>query len=546
MLESLNFDNRFFNQLPADEITANYTRQVLGACYSSVTPIKVPNPTLVSVSKDSAKLIDLTEQDYRSDQFLQAFSGNRLIKGMQPYASCYGGHQFGHWAGQLGDGRAINLGEVKNHLNQHWTLQLKGAGATPYSRHADGYAVLRSSLREYICSEAMHYLGIPTTRALSLILTGNEVERDILYDGHAAMEPGAVVCRLAPSFTRFGHFQLYAQQPESNLLQQFVDFTIDADFPEIAQFRGSVEDKQLYLKWFAEVCNRTCTLVVDWMRVGFVHGVLNTDNMSILGLTIDYGPYGWLEGFDGNWTPNTTDAEHHRYAFGKQPEIVEWNLFQLANAIFALIGEAEPLQQILQNYSGEFKTQWQTMMANKLGLNNYCEETDSQLIEQLLELLVLVETDMTIFFRQLAKIHQHKNRQPIEEGVNQQNPELNCQFLAEAFYQPQQLTKAYYLKLNSFLENYLNRCSPKDNQSSILPELRIELMNATNPKYVFRNYLAHEATQKAEAGDFSMVEELIQVLKKPYDEQVQFQHYAQKRPEWARHKSGCSMLSCSS
>ncbi len=542
MRHPLKFNNRFFNQLPADKVTANYTRQVLGACYSSVFPIKVASPKLVSVSLDCADLLDLDSNFLHTDKFLQAFSGNCLLTGMQPYASCYGGHQFGQWAGQLGDGRAINLGEVLNNKKQHWTLQLKGAGPTPYSRHADGYAVLRSSLREYLCSEAMHFLGIPTTRALSLILTGNEVERDVLYDGHSAMEAGAVVCRVAPSFTRFGHFQLFSRQADSGLLKQFTDFTIDNDFPEIAILRNQLSAKELYLKWFASVCSLSSKTTIHWMRIGFVHGVLNTDNMSILGLTIDYGPYGWLEAFDGNWTPNTTDAAQHRYAFAKQPEIVQWNLLQLANAILPLINEAEPLELILRQNAINFRQQWQLMMLNKLGLTHYNEKTDSILIENILELLAEVETDMTIFFRKLSCIHQLENRQHFE-SLFKQNDSINLTpFLNPAYYQPNQLDTNYFQKLNQFIRLYLNRCDA-ENQSS---ESIITLMNRTNPKYIFRNYLAHEAIEKTETGDFSMIEELLQLLKKPYHEQPNFDHYAQLRPEWARHKIGCSMLSCSS
>ncbi len=542
MRHPLKFNNRFFNQLPADKVTANYTRQVLGACYSSVSPIKVASPKLVSVSLDCADLLDLDSNFLHTDEFLQAFSGNCLLTGMQPYASCYGGHQFGQWAGQLGDGRAINLGEVLNNKKQHWTLQLKGAGPTPYSRHADGYAVLRSSLREYLCSEAMHFLGIPTTRALSLILTGNEVERDVLYDGHSAMEAGAVVCRVAPSFTRFGHFQLFSRQADSGLLKQFTDFTIDNDFPEIAILRNQLSAKELYLKWFALVCSLSCKTTIHWMRVGFVHGVLNTDNMSILGLTIDYGPYGWLEAFDGNWTPNTTDAAQHRYAFAKQPEIVQWNLLQLANAILPLINEAEPLELILRQNAINFRQQWQLMMLNKLGLTHYNEKTDSILIENILELLAEVETDMTIFFRKLSCIHQLENRQHFE-SLFKQNDSINLTpFLNPAYYQPNQLDTNYFQKLNQFIRLYLNRCDV-ENQSS---ESIFTLMNRTNPKYIFRNYLAHETIEKTETGDFSMIEELLQLLKNPYHEQPNFDHYAQLRPEWARHKIGCSMLSCSS
>ena len=289
-------------------------------------------------------------------------------------------------------------------------MQLKGAGPTPYSRTADGLAVLRSSIREFLCSEAMFHLGVPTTRALSVVTTGEQVMRDMLYDGHPALEPGAVVCRVAPSFTRFGHFEILAARGEIDLLRQFVDFTIRTSFPELGDPGAGSET--IYLKWFAEVSRRTVAMIVEWMRVGFVHGVMNTDNMSVLGLTIDYGPYGWLENYDPDWTPNTTDAGHRRYRFGQQPAIAQWNLLQLANAIYPLIGKAEPLEDILREFGRRYTEQWQSMLARKLGLARF-EPSDAALISELEAVLQLVETDMTIFFRRLG----HRRRQCPERGA---------------------------------------------------------------------------------------------------------------------------------
>ncbi len=289
-------------------------RQVHGACYSRVDPTPVRAPKLLAWSREVADLLGLDETDLRDPRFAEVFGGNALLPGMVPYAACYGGHQFGNWAGQLGDGRAITLGETVNPQGQRWELQLKGAGPTPYSRRADGRAVLRSSIREFICSEAMHHLGVPTTRALSLVATGEPVIRDMFYDGNARPEPGAIVRRVAPSFIRFGNFEIFASRGEEPLLQQLIDFTIDRDFPELAE--AEPDSVQRRLKWFEEVCRRSAVLIAHWMRVGFVHGVMNTDNMSILGLTIDYGPYGWIDNFDPDWTPNTTDAGGRRYRFG--------------------------------------------------------------------------------------------------------------------------------------------------------------------------------------------------------------------------------------
>ena len=327
-MKALKFDNRFINELPADLVRGPGVRQVQNAAYSFVAPTPVTKPELLAHSSAVAQLLGLSDTDIQSSEFLNAFSGNALLPGMEPFATNYGGHQFGHWAGQLGDGRAISLGEVISNNAQRWELQLKGAGPTPYSRHADGRAVLRSSMREFICSEAMHHLGVPTTRALSLITTGDDVVRDMFYSGDAKPEPGAIVCRVSPSFIRFGNFELPASRGDTKLLEQLVQFCIARDFPHLKD-RGANKISD----WFIEICERTAVLMAHWMRVGFVHGVMNTDNMSILGLTIDYGPYGWLEGFDPEWTPNTTDAQGRRYRYGNQPQIAHWNLTRLASAL---------------------------------------------------------------------------------------------------------------------------------------------------------------------------------------------------------------------
>lgn len=529
-MKTLSFDNQFIKQLPADNINENYPRQVQDACYSLAMPKQMQSPSLVSYSAEAAALIGLSPMDCESTDFINVFSGNKPAEGMQPYATCYGGHQFGNWAGQLGDGRAINLGELINEQGDRWALQLKGAGPTPYSRTADGLAVLRSSVREFLCSEAMYHLGVPTTRALSLMTTGESVVRDVMYNGNPAPEPGAVVCRLAPSFTRFGHFQYYGQQ-EGDLLKQFVDYTITTDFPHLVN-ADTVLGKETYLKWFDEVCTTTCDMVVEWMRVGFVHGVMNTDNMSILGLTIDYGPYGWLESYDSNWTPNTTDAQHHRYAFGQQAQIAHWNLYQLANAIYALIDDVEPLEKALNDYADRYGKQWLMMMTKKLGFSFVEKETDTELVKQLLAFFAQQETDMTIFFRHLAMLSSTKEQLNIEQAI---------QHLDSSFY-----TDELPVEIVEILTNWLRDYWQRRQQDPITDEQRVVLMNNVNPKYVLRNYLAQLAIDKAEQGDNSGVDELLEVLKKPYDEQPEKEHLNQKRPGWAKHKVGCSMLSCSS
>lgn len=528
-LGELQFDNRFVNELPADPDLTNGRRQVMEACYSRVLPTKVVAPRTISFSKEVASLLGLDPAECLSEEFAQVFAGNKLLEGMDPFAMCYGGHQFGHWAGQLGDGRAINLGEVLNQHGQHWTLQLKGAGPTPYSRTADGLAVLRSSVREFLCSEAMFHLGVPTTRAISLVSTGEQVVRDMFYDGNPKHEPGAIVCRVAPSFTRFGNFQIFTARGDIENLKRLADFTIRNDFPHLGEPSADV-----YAKWFEEVCLLTCEMILHWMRVGFVHGVMNTDNMSILGLTIDYGPYGWLEDYDPGWTPNTTDASGKRYRFGNQPAVAHWNLYQLGNAIMPLVDATEPLQRGLDAYLERIESDSNTMIADKLGFKTYVAETDGELKKELFEILTLVETDMTIFYRKLAGV---------SAGVDESsNDDLLIEPLIDAYYSPDQVVGEAKTRIANWIRAYKVRLA-KDATDD---EVRRERMNRCNPKFVLRNYIAQLAIDKSEAGDHSLLNELLEVFRRPYDEQPGKEEFAAKRPEWARHRAGCSMLSCSS
>ena len=534
-LDDLKFDNSFVNTLPADPIEDNYCRQVSNASFSNVRPKLSSAPKLISFSAEMAEALNLHESVCSTKTFTEVFSGNKVLSEMHPCATVYGGHQFGNWAGQLGDGRAINLGEVLTIDNTRWTLQLKGAGPTPYSRTADGLAVLRSSIREYLCSEAMYHLGIPTTRALSICLTGEEVERDMFYDGNPKKELGAVVCRVAPSFTRFGHFQLPAAMQNYDLLRKLIDYTIRFDFPEMALPVDSTDQfsNESILEWFQEVCKRTAMMVVEWMRVGFVHGVMNTDNMSILGLTIDYGPYGWLENYDPDWTPNTTDANGRRYRYGNQPQVALWNLVQLANALYPLIKESSPLENALKSYQETYDRYNQSMLASKLGLKEFSPKTDGKLTEDLFQLLSEVETDMTIFFRKLALVQKTQNF--LDE-------ETAYKILLPAYYKPKENTNQYKSDLNIWLKSYNRRL--QDERSSA--DERQRAMDQVNPNYVFRNYLAQLAIDEASTGNFQPVNDLLSVLKKPYASDENDHEYAHKRPEWARHRPGCSMLSCSS
>ena len=530
-LNQLKFDNRFVNELPADPDLTNGRRQVMEACYSRAFPTPVKSPRLIAHAREVADLLDLNSSEFETPEFANVFGGNKLLEGMDPFAMCYGGHQFGNWAGQLGDGRAINLGEVQNQSGEHWTLQLKGAGPTPYSRTADGLAVLRSSVREFLCSEAMFHLGVPTTRALSLVLTGEQVMRDMFYDGNPKYELGAVVCRVAPSFVRFGNFQIFASRGDQANLKKLVDFTIRSDFPHLGEPSPAV-----YSQWFEEVCRRTCDMVIHWMRVGFVHGVMNTDNMSILGLTIDYGPYGWLEDYDPGWTPNTTDASGKRYRYGNQPLVAHWNLYQLGNAILPLVNETELLQKGLDVYLQQMETGSSQMVAEKLGLVEYRADTDEALKQELFEILVLTETDMTIFFRKLADV------KCFDAGQPKVDRETMLATLMDAFYVPDEVSGETKERIFSWLKDYQIRVASDGVNDSV----RKQRMNQVNPKYVLRNYLAQLAIDKSESGDHSMINELLEVLRHPYDDQPGKEEFASKRPEWARHRAGCSMLSCSS
>ncbi|MGF1548076.1 MAG: YdiU family protein [Thiotrichales bacterium] len=534
MLESLHFNNRFTDGLPADPVIDNFRRQVERACYSRVRPQTVAAPALVAYAREVIELLGLPDpalDQVHREAFTAVFSGNRVLPGMDPFAMCYGGHQFGAWAGQLGDGRAINLGELVAPNGAHFTLQLKGAGPTPYSRRADGLAVLRSSVREFLCSEAMHHLGVPTTRALSLVTTGESVVRDMFYDGNPEEEPGAIVCRVAPSFLRFGNFELFSARGEIELLRQLVDYTIRTDFPHLGE-----PGRDTYAAWFDEVCQRTAELMVHWMRVGFVHGVMNTDNMSILGLTIDYGPYGWLEDYDPAWTPNTTDAQGRRYRFGNQPSIALWNLAQLGNALYPLLDDIAPLQAAVDRYKLSYRAGWQQMMAGKLGLVAFDPGSDPGLFGLLDHTLRLTETDLMIFFRCLADCDAEKMA-----GANGADPSC-LDTLRPAFYQPERIDSDTVGQWAKWLRAYGERLRRDD----LDPLERKARMNARNPKYVLRNYLAQLAIDAATAGDYAPVNDLLEVLRHPYAEQPGRERYAEKRPEWARHRAGCSMLSCSS
>ena len=524
----ITFDNSFVHELPADTLQDNNPRQVRNASYTRVTPAPVRAPQILAWSDAVGEMLGIAAPVSLTGPVAEVLGGSRVLTGMAPYAARYGGHQFGHWAGQLGDGRAITLTEIICPDGLRRELQLKGAGRTPYSRTADGRAVLRSSVREFMCSEAMHHLGVPTTRALSLVGTGESVVRDMFYDGNPEAEPGAVVCRVAPTFVRFGNFEILAAQKEFSLLKQLADYVIRMHFPALA----ATSAPDVYAEWFAEICRRTAVMVAHWMRVGFVHGVMNTDNMSILGLTIDYGPYGWLEGFDPEWTPNTTDAEGRRYRYGNQPQIAHWNLTRLASALHPLINDDAALVRGLGAFESTFNQTARRMLADKLGWDAIALPDDEILLVELLGLLQETETDMPLFFRGLADV-------PTGETVDDA---VLIAPIANAFYDQASITGAPREHLLNWLRQYCQRVR----HDGVPDAIRRAKMNLVNPKYVLRNYLAQQAIDGLAAGDASVLNRLMRVLQQPYDDLPEHNDLAARRPEWARHKAGCSALSCSS
>ncbi|KAG6474757.1 protein adenylyltransferase SelO-like [Zingiber officinale] len=542
-LEELNWDHSFARELPGDPRTDTISRQVLHACYTKVSPsAEVENPELVAWSERTAELLDLDTKEFGRPDFPLIFSGALPLKGGLPYAQCYGGHQFGVWAGQLGDGRAITLGELLNSRGERWELQLKGAGKTPYSRFADGLAVLRSSIREFLCSEAMHGLGIPTTRALCLVTTGKLVNRDMFYDGNSKDEPGAIVCRVAQSFLRFGSYQIHASRGKEDLeiVRTLADYTIRQHFPhkekmnksddlsfKVGGVGSSVVDltSNKYAAWSVEVAERTASLVASWQGVGFTHGVLNTDNMSVLGLTIDYGPFGFLDAFDPSYTPNTTDLPGRRYCFANQPDIGLWNIgqFTLTLSSAKLISEEEA-NYAMERYGDKFMDEYQSIMTKKLGLSTY----NKQLISTLLNNMAVDKVDYTNFFRLLSNV---------KADATTPKSELLIPLRAALLDIGPERKEAWTTWVQTYIEELVSSGIPDDERKAA--------MNSVNPKYVLRNYLCQSAIDAAEQGDYGEVCRLLKLVEHPFDEQPGMEKYARLPPAWA-YRPGVCMLSCSS
>jgi len=486
-LETLSFDNSYA-RLPE-------------AFYARLNPTPFNStPFLVHANRAAAELIDLDPQQFARPEFAGLFGGNMLAPGMEPLAMIYSGHQFGVYVPQLGDGRAILLGEVKNDRGERWDLHLKGAGMTPFSRDGDGRAVLRSTIREYLCSEAMQGLGIPTARALCIVGSDDKVYRE-------QIETGATLVRMAPSHVRFGTFELFYYRQQHEHLKVLADYVIDQHFPHLRE----VADK--YARFFAQVVERTGTVIAQWQAVGWAHGVMNTDNMSILGLTLDYGPYGFMDDYDAGFICNHSD-HNGRYAFNQQPYIGLWNLSCLAQALSPL-AEKDALKTALDSYTPLFGEAFLREMRAKVGLQEE-RAGDEELIRDLLGLLQESHADYTIVFRELGTFSS-------VEGAT--NEKLREHFLNRERFEEWAL-------------RYRNRLRSEQSRD----DDRLLRMNRVNPKYVLRNYLAQVAIEKAQQKDFSEIDRLLTLLHNPYNDQPEMDGYAASPPNWGKHLA----VSCSS
>eukprot|EP00884_Botryococcus_braunii_P018806 jgi/Botrbrau1/5609/Bobra.97_2s0032.1 len=521
-LEDFQMESSFTDELPGDPVRTNGLRQVDNAFYSFVSPTPTrTEPRLVIGSTEVAQLIGLDPAEFDRPEFAQIFSGNAQLPASdgKSYAQCYGGHQFGSWAGQLGDGRAINLGEARGPDGRRWDLQLKGAGLTPYSRRADGRAVMRSSLREYVASEAMAALGVPTTRALSLVATGDRVLRDMFYNGNAKFEPGAVVCRVAPSFIRFGTFQLPVSRGEEQvgLVKQLADYVIRHHYTHL----DGRKDK--YAALLMEVSKRTGSLIAFWQNVGFVHGVLNTDNMSILGETIDYGPYGFLGPFDPSFTPNTTDLPRRRYCFRQQPEIGQWNLAQLANALLAAqLMTLDEAQAAVEAFLDTMLPEYEARGARKMGLKSYNKDLAVGLLTTMYE----DRADFTNTYRALSSVSTSEPDEAIPEALSKALGELS-----------EERRGAW----SKWLAQYRAALRAEG-----LPDKERQAMqDSVNPAYIPRNHVLLKVIADVEEGNFSELNTLMDLLKTPYQERPGFERFCEPAPG-GEARLGVELLSCSS
>uniref|UniRef100_UPI00358FB6D1 protein adenylyltransferase SelO, mitochondrial n=1 Tax=Myxine glutinosa TaxID=7769 RepID=UPI00358FB6D1 len=579
--ESLSFDNLALRRLPVETNRAPGSRQVPGACFSRVSPSPVTAPRLVAASAPAFRLLGLDPAQAERAVAPEILCGNRLLPGTQPAAHCYCGHQFGNFAGQLGDGAAMYLGEVLGPQDDRWELQLKGAGPTPYSRQSDGRKVLRSSLREFLCSEAMHHLGIPTTRAASCTTSDTRVLRDPFYDGNSQMENCTVVLRIAPTFLRFGSFEIFkATDPVTgrcgpsvglgDLKATMLDYTIQTFYPDIyAKYKHQCTE--MYAEFFGEVVRSTARLVADWQCVGFCHGVLNTDNMSILGITIDYGPFGFMDRFDPNFVCNSSD-DGGRYAYSQQPEICRWNLARLAEALAPEL-PSERSGPLLNDYQSEFDARFSENMRRKLGLQHLELPGDSDLVSSLLETMHSTGGDFTNCFRLLSQFslsetegafdlpnflfllldncaslaemqeafraRMHPSQLRLMMSLAESNPMLLTHLGGQARLEAELERAKKLLAMQNmsesgkkerdtemwtaWLQAYRERLKKDFEVSGVALEewnaSRTKIMNSANPKYILRNYIAQRAIDAAENGNFTEVRRVMLLLEQPYTDQ---------------------------
>lgn len=511
-------------ELPIDSERKNYVRKVRDAIFSFVLPTPLtPPPKLVAVADGSlADLLDLEPCDCASSARFVDFVGGNWF---HPYAihlsHRYGGHQFGFWAGQLGDGRAVLLGEYLNRWGERWELQLKGSGRTPYSRGGDGRAVLRSSVREFLVSEAMHYLGVPTTRAIGLVVSEELAWRDQFYDGHPQQERTAVVLRIAPSWFRIGSLEILHYSEEYSLLKRLVDFIIDHHFPQI-----TTVGPRRYAEFLATVVNETAAMIAQWQAVGFTHGVCNTDNFSLLSITMDYGPFGFMDSYDPNFIPNTSDDEG-RYQFHNQPQVGFYNLQKLGEALSSLLErDREVVKAALYSYPVVFNEVYMELMRGKLGLVGK-EEQDDDLVVQLLQLMEATRADYTATFRELSELIL---------------PHLASGSLSKTVWATPRLL--LHPRWVHWVTLYVARVGSNHPVTSYAEGLRMQVMQTANPCYVLRNWMAEGAIQQAKRGDFSEIHRLYRVLKNPFECQAEGEAggYSGPPPPW----SHAIRVSCSS
>ncbi len=483
-LTELNFDNRFAR---------------LGDVFSTeVMPQPLDEPRLVVASEAAMALLDLDPAVAGDPLFAELFSGHKLWSTAEPRAMVYSGHQFGSYNPRLGDGRGLLLGEVVNDAGEHWDLHLKGAGKTPYSRMGDGRAVLRSSIREFLASEHLHALGISSSRALCVTGSDTPVYRE-------RQERGAMLLRLAPSHVRFGNFEFFYYTKQHDELKQLIDHVVECHFADC------LEHPEPYHSFFHEVLERTAKMVARWQAYGFCHGVMNTDNMSILGITFDFGPYAFLDDFDAHFICNHSD-DAGRYSYENQVPIAHWNLAALAQTLTPFVA-VEQLRETMNLFLPIYEAAWLDLMRRRLGFQT-AEEDDKELVQRLLQLMQSSAIDYTRFFRELGD----------------SAPEQSLTRLREDFID----IKAF----DDWTSSYRQRAGRESGDQSD----RQTRMHAVNPKYILRNYLAQQVIEAAEAGDYGPVRELHAVLSHPFDEQPGMERYAERPPEWGKHLE----ISCSS